>query len=370
MSALGKNKVVIWVLVIILVLLVVRALMASRSDNNVDDEPIKVGALLALSGPAAFFGEEIRNGMELANESIGLDIVYEDQENKPAKAASAFAKLRDQDNIDLILSTGSAITSVVLPLAEEAGMPALVTSVSSSKVAQSSELAFRYFTSGEQDAPIMATYGFEKLGHRTAAVLHLDDEYGLSHLWGFQNAFEGLGGSVVLVEPYLPGLSDFRSRLAKVKEANADILYFVGLSTDSIALLKQIRELEMDQTLMTNWALSQPAIEEAGENAEGIYLTVPGYYLDEKSEKTRQFIDQYVERYGKDPSAFAAIGYDVVHILELVKDKKDAAEIIEAFRGIRDFEAVMGELIVDPYGEITFPLYPAQVQGGVPVLVE
>lgn len=361
------NKIVLIILVIIFAIWAV--IVIEKTETQVDND-FKIGAILTLTGPGAFFGEETLNGMKLANKEAGLDIIYEDSQTDPQTGLSAFNKLVDRDKVDMVITTFSSVSSAVLPEAKRRNIPTLITSVSSTKVARLSDLGFRYFTSGEQEGPLMAEYAYKTLNLRTVSTLYIDDEYGLSYHNAFKQKFEELGGEVIEEETFPRGSVDFRTQLTKIKGSDSDGLYFIGFETDTIALFKQRVELDLDQTIMTNWVLSPPAVKETGGASDGTYLTSPSFHFDDKSVEQQRFFDRYVEEYGEEPSAFAVVGYDLIGILELVKDKDTPEEIAETMRSTKEFDAMMGELIFTKDGDISFPLFPAQVVDGEIVRVE
>lgn len=91
------------------------------------------------------------------------------------------------------------------------------------------------------------------------------------------------------------------------------------------------------------------------------------------SPETVSFEASYKEAYGKEPSAYAAIGYDLIHILSLVTRKADDSDhqkLIADITNIGGIRGIMGDLKIDSEGEITFALYPAVVEGGKPKLLQ
>ena len=78
------------------------ALLLSLSSCTKKDNTITIGAILPLTGDAAFYGESVKNGIELAAKQINanggikganLVLVFEDSRALPAEGVSAFKKL-------------------------------------------------------------------------------------------------------------------------------------------------------------------------------------------------------------------------------------------------------------------------------------
>ena len=98
------------------------------------EEPLRVGSILSVTGPAAFLGEDMKAGLQLAVDEInaagginGRQIAWTfyDAESQTQKAITATRRLISQDNVELILSGGnmSGIALAMAPLAEAAKMP-------------------------------------------------------------------------------------------------------------------------------------------------------------------------------------------------------------------------------------------------------
>src|SRR3989344_818275 len=90
---------------IVLVLLVAGWYIFSQ-PKIVEGEPIKIGAVLPMTGVAANYGENQRNAMQMAIDEINagggvlgrpLTIVLEDDGTDPKKTVSAFQKLASVD---------------------------------------------------------------------------------------------------------------------------------------------------------------------------------------------------------------------------------------------------------------------------------
>ena len=99
----------------------------------VAQEPIKIGAFLAVTGPAASLGDPEQKTLELYVEKLNaaggvlgrkLQLVSYDSAGDAEKARTFVKRLIEQDKVDVIVggsTTGE--TMAVVPLVEAAGMP-------------------------------------------------------------------------------------------------------------------------------------------------------------------------------------------------------------------------------------------------------
>jgi len=101
-------------------------------------QPLKVGTVLSTTGPAAFLGEDMKRGMEIAVNEINaaggingrkIEWIFYDAESQAAKGVNATKRLIEQDKVDMIVGGGnmSGIALGMVPLTEKAEMPFIST---------------------------------------------------------------------------------------------------------------------------------------------------------------------------------------------------------------------------------------------------
>ena len=96
-------------------------------------EPIRVGAFLSVTGPAAFLGDPELKTLELYVERLNaeggvlgrkLQLVAYDDAGDAEKARTFAKRLLEQDKVDLIVGgSTTGTTMAVVPLVEQAGVP-------------------------------------------------------------------------------------------------------------------------------------------------------------------------------------------------------------------------------------------------------
>src|SRR5436309_12461244 len=105
---------------------------ASISATQAQDKTIKIGGLLPMSGPGAYFGAQDKQGIELALEQLNkagvngykFAIQYEDSACSPLPASQAAKRLIDQYKPDVLLGEEcSDATLAIMPILEQAKIP-------------------------------------------------------------------------------------------------------------------------------------------------------------------------------------------------------------------------------------------------------
>jgi len=322
---------------------------------------IEIGAVIPLTGPGAFLGESLQNGMMLATDEIGdFTVIYEDSKASPKEGLTAYQKIKATHDPIATIVAFSGVSKALLPVMDQDKMPMFMTLVSGSGYAAQSEYAFRYFTNADMEAPIMADFAIEE-GYNDFAVLYIDDEYGNDYFRVFSETVEKNNGNIVAAETFTRADADFKTQLFKIDSANPDAVYIVGYDSHLLLILKQAAEVGVEAQLMTNWVLASPTnIEKAGSTAENVLITTPAYYLADNTE----FAQKYIARYGKSPDAYAALGYDTIYVLKDALDNASTKEELVEELKQTNLEGLMGKISASAEGEMNFALYPAIVENG------
>lgn len=145
------SKKQVWLVVIVVLLVVVATLVVNKSGRENDE--VTVGAILPLTGDAGSYGVGLKRGMDLALDAINLNdgikgrdliIAYEDSQADPAKAVSAFNKLRSVDGVPMVLGAMfSAGTLAIAPIAERSKTVLLSPTASAVELTDAGDYIFR-----------------------------------------------------------------------------------------------------------------------------------------------------------------------------------------------------------------------------------
>ena len=341
-------------------------------------DKVVIGAVIPLSGSGAFFGEQLNAGMQMALDEINanggidgkkLELVLEDSVGDPATAISAYNNLLLKSPL-AVITAFSAPSVVLSPLSKQNQVPLLITLASAVDVTLPSEYAFRFFSTSDLDAPIIANYLLDK-NYKKFAIIYLNDDYGQTYLKSFSRVVESRGGSVVAQENFLRGTTDVKTQLLKIKSSGAQVLYVVGYDKDYETIFRQVKEMDLKVQLAGNWILANPTvIKLVGENANGAYMTTTDYYLDSKNNSSN-FSNKFKEKYSKNADAYSAFGYDSVMILaKTIEQFGSGPEQIKTGLTKIKYAGLLGEISFDKARESNFDLYPAIIENGKVVLIE
>jgi branched-chain amino acid transport system substrate-binding protein len=324
-------------------------------------ENIVIGLVADLTGPMALYGGWVKNGAQIALNEIStqggingrsVDLKIEDSESSPKAAVSAIQKLITIDQIRLIVTgNGSSATMAMSPVANEKQAILFATLASSPSITNAGDYVFRNRLSGIFEAKNMARIAFKR-GFQRVAVAAINNEAGVPYIDAFQQEFEGLGGVMVARELLMPGKTDFRSHVIKLKNAKPDAVFAVLQIEQAGYLMKQSTELGFKPKWLGISSLkSDELIEIAGYAAEGTIIASEG--VDESNEKYVSFRRRYRKHFGKEPSIYAVNGYDAVMLLATIIGQVgvDPKNVKAALYEISDYVGAGGKLRFDSNGD-------------------
>lgn len=339
----------------------------TASDASLEAETIKVGLNYELSGNVATYGQGLTEGIELAVEEINsnggvlgkqIELVKADNKSDNAEAANVAAKLITRDKVVAILGPAtSGNTKGAIPVATQHKVPLISASATADDITVDSngnvrEFIFKTCFSDSFQGFIMANFAFEDLKVKNAAIL-MDNtsDYSKGLAKSFKERFESLGGTIVTEQAYQAKEKDFRAVLTNIKSGNPDVLYLPGYYEEVGLIVKQARDLGLNVPVLGGDGYDSPKLVElAGNEAlNGVYFTNHYSSMDNSPEVVK-FKEAFNAKYGKDPDAFNALGYDLAYFLADAIKRAGEAEplkIREALEATKNFKGITGTLTVD-----------------------
>jgi len=348
----------------VLSVMLVLGLLLSACKPAAPKETIKIAILGPLTGDVATYGASNRDGAIMAFEEwnakggvLGRKIewVLGDAQCDPKAAADAGKKAIDEDKVKYIV--GAVCSSESIPISEYANEKHVLqisgTStnpmVTVDKEGKTKPYTFRACFIDTFQGSVMAKFALENLKAKTAAVvLDVGNDYikGLAEF--FRDAFEKGGGKVVVWESFVKEDTDFSAILAKVKDANPDVFY-IPTYYDKLNLIgAQAKQKGITAVMLGGDGWDSPDTDLAA--CDGGYYS-NHYHKGDPRPIAQDFLTKYKAKYGKDPDALAALGYDAAAaLLEAIKKAgvDDPTAVAKAMETLK-FEAVSGTITFDQY---------------------
>jgi branched-chain amino acid transport system substrate-binding protein len=352
----------LWIIAGIFVVVVAAIFVGIRLSQKPtpQEQVIRIGAILPLTGPIAYFGEYERNAIEIAidevNSSGGINgrrvqVIYEDHKNDPQTGVSALNKLINLNKVPVVITQMSAVSMAMAPVAD-AQKVVLVSLAMHPKLAKTSPYVFRIFESIAQESEALAEYAAKEAKFKKIAIIYINDVWGKEAAEVFNRKFQLLGGKVTMMEGFPVAEKEFRSLLLKVQKTQPQATYIAAYGPSVIAVLKQYREMGLKSVVLGNIGMSWDYIlRGAGEAAEGAIIVMPVFIAEEFQKVS--FVQEYYHRYGKYPNNESAYTYDVIRlIIEAIKKNGYSADGIRKYlSSIKIYRGISGTFHIDQDGD-------------------
>ncbi len=346
----NRDYLVSGIVIAVLIIAIVLISVFPKQENN---DEIKIGVVVPLTGKLAKHGEWMKNGLELAKEDINnnggingkkIKLIYEDTKCLPTDTQTALIKLSNVDNIlGYIGPFCGSPTFVAAEFSEKNNI------IGITPYANYGKLSDNFFSTNallEKEGQKIAKFSYDELGLKKIGIFYFNNDWGVFLKDEFKTVFEENGGSIVAIEKVNSFLQDdFRTELLKIKNAGSEGIFI--LLTNPI-IVKQAREIGF-----TGILLSQNTIQNPDYNVltdEIIYYSYP----DDKSisENLNGFTSRYLDAYGEVPGVIPYDSYDSLIIMtdsiRFCEDKnQELHKCMREYILSNSFEGVSGNITID-----------------------
>lgn len=327
------------------------------------EAPVKVGAVLPLSGEFAIYGEPIRKGIDLAFEQITtegdypipLELDIQDSQGDPERALELLTELYDAGSPAVI---GGVTTEEAIGMVAEADQRDRVLispSASSPRLSGISTNFFRVFPSDFQEGTKMGHFATETLNMGTAVIVAAESPYAKGIQQVFRQEFERLGGKVLEVIEYPRNTSELGGVLERVMTLEPKATYLADYADGLVTLLEGLRQRGYAGKILTTSSIASAEVrDKAGKATEGVLFTQSAYDVDSEDPQIQAFVQAYREKYGSSPDLYAAHGYDAMKVYAeaLRIGGRRPREFWQGMRSISSFPGVTGAIQFDEQGDV------------------
>lgn len=360
-----------------------------ENSNQGSSDTIKVGLNYELSGGVATYGQSLVAGIELGLEEINkegvlgkqIETVKVDNKSDDTEAANVSAKLATRDKVVALLGPAtSGNTKAASPAAMQNKIPLISGSATDDGVTVDSngkvrEYIFKTCFNDSFQGVMMAEFAYGDLNSKNAAILaDSTSDYAKGLSKSFKETFEKLGGQVMTEEAYQAKDTDFKAVLTNIKGQNPDVLFVPGYYEEVGLIVRQARELGLNVPILGGDGYESPKLVEiAGKEAlNKVYYSSHYSPLDDTEEVVR-FKENFKAKYGNEPDAFNALGYDMAYFLKDALTRAGEAnseKLKEALATTKDFKGVTGTLSIDEKHNPVKSVTIIEVKDGEPTFLK
>lgn len=332
-----------------------------------DATTITIGVAGPITGSEAVFGEQFVHGAKKAVADInaaggvlGKQLVLEigDDACDPKQAVSV---ANDMASKGAVFVAGHYCSGSSIPASDVYAESNIIQITPASTNPEFTErgLVNTFRVCGRDDAqgPTAAEYVVSHFGGKRVAVVDDKSTYGQGLANEFSKALNGAGVEEVLHESISAGEKDYSPLISKLKQAQADVLYFGGYKTEGGLIVRQMREQGLSTILIGGDALvTDEYWSITGAAGEGTLMTFgPDPRLNPANEKlVGEFrADNY------EPEAYTLYTYAAIQAWAgaVTKAGTTDATAVEAALKSSHFDTVLGSVGFDAKGDMDAPGY-------------
>lgn len=345
------------------------ALSAGAALAQSDNAPIRIGAFLSLTGPAAYLGDPqdktLRLGVAEINAQGGLlgrqvQLFVYDDGGDAEKARTFGRRLVDEDKVDILIGgTLTGTSMAVAPLAEEAQVPLMALGGAVVIIEPVHKWVFKT-SHTDQMACVKIFEDLAKRGLTRIAFLSGTEAFGKSMRAQCVKVAPRYSVQILADQTYGAEDTDLSGQFAKIEGTPLlQALVDAGFGQGAVTVLRTYRQLGMTWPFYESLgAASEQFVTLVGAAAEGVRL--PGAPLliadllpddDPQKPVLLDYRQRFMKRWGQPASPFGGYARDALAIVADAINRAgavDRAKIRDEIEKTRGFVDTAGTVNMSP----------------------
>ena len=345
-------------------------LVSMAASGAFAEEPYRIGAIFAVTGPASWLGEPQKNTVKMLEEQINaaggingrkIEVIIEDSLGEEAKTVLAFKKLVERDKVVAVIGpsrSGSAMA--IKPLAERYKVPLIACAAAEAIVKPVNAWVFK---TAQNDADAARSI-FDKarsMGIQRMAIISSTDGFGDAGR-DSSNHCPDYGISIVADETYGPSDTDMTAQLTKIKGTDAQAIINWSIVPAQTTVLRNRAQLGITIPFFQSHGFGNiKYAREAGASADGVLfpqgriLAVDTVANDHPQKAViARYKKDYEAQFKTDVSAFGGYASDALMlVVDAIKAVGgDRAKIREYIENRKNFIGVSGIFNFSPENHV------------------
>src|ERR687889_1044094 len=352
-------------------------------------QTVKIVSDLPLQGANRAQTTTMVNAIEMAIEERGgkagsATIEYESLDDATAQAGqwdeakcaeNAQTAAQDEEVVGWIGPFNSGCAAVEIPILNEAGLGMISpanTYIGLTKPGGEPDEPEKYYPTGERNYTRVIVADdeqgqagallMEEEGVESVYILDDKETYGKGLADQTQKSAEELGIQVVGREGIDGSAANYRSLMNKIAEVDPDAIYFGGIIENNAGQLikdKVGAGMSNDDVLFIgpDGIFVDTLLAQAGNAAEGAYITFGGLPQSELTAKGKQFVQDYESQHDDAIQPYTAYAYEAANVmLDAIERASKEGEVtreavLQQIFATEDFDGVLGTWSFDEDGD-------------------
>jgi branched-chain amino acid transport system substrate-binding protein len=336
------------------------ALPAAAETRGVAEQEILIGTYTDLSGVTAMWGVNNSNSWRMVFDDVNAEggingrkirYIVEDNQYQVPRSVQAANKLINRDGVFIMVGDGGTpMNNATMPEQIAKGVPNMFPLTSARSMYEPLNHYKFGFAASYYDQMRAGVKVFVQQHHSKAVCgMSQDTDFGRDVMDGARDQLKAAGMSLIAETLHKPTDTDFSASVAKLKDANCDLILVGGITRDTIQIVSAVRKIGWNVEMLGQAASYEEAVAEVpGGVTEGFYSMTPVLYVaaSDFSPAIREFAEKYKSRFGKEPNFAAQIGYSAAQlvVLGLQKGGRDLTtdSFIAGIESIKDWHDIFG----------------------------
>lgn len=350
--------------------------------------PVKVGAVLGISGRFAFVGAPQQQALELARDQINasggisgrqVELVVYDDEVDETKTVPLVNRLINEDQVVAVIGPSITVPALAMtPVVERAKIPNIT--LTSKAIWADGKSRYVFQTTPREEIEVQSVLAFIRSDLRTSKVGVIYDRqpYGTGNLAFLKQFAPQFGLSIVAEESIENGDTAATAQVQRLRSAGAEVVItWVGDPAAS-SIAKAIQQVGWTVPMIGSSAIAGPRFPQlGGPAAEGVYSNGTLNYASPPASQVA-FLTDFRAKYGSAPTQFAAFAYDGLYALkgaiEHAGGKTGGDAIRQGLLDMRPYDGISGRYDFTEDNRNGLELAPqfliVQVKGGAFTVVK
>ncbi|RZT25538.1 amino acid/amide ABC transporter substrate-binding protein (HAAT family) [Mycobacterium sp. BK558] len=303
------------------------------ADSGSDDDTIRIGASLPLTGEFSQGGLDTQHGyetwVEMTNEAGGLlgkkvEIVVKDDATQQETAVSNYNNLIAQDKVNLVLGSQSSLLNIPASAIAEKNKMLFVCPSCGSPDMFNRGFSYIFFSQqavATDQAKVFANWIAQlppEQRPKTAAYPTLDDPFAGPVVEGAEKILSAAGIRTVYKDQYPATTKNFDSVVNAMRDAGAEIVVQGAQFEDGVNMIRSMNRANYQPAILyqsSSPTYGQQYLDAVGpDNAEGVFFS-SSYSPLSDTKQNAEFVKRFQEKFGQSPPEDAADGFAAGQVL-------------------------------------------------------
>ena len=354
---------------------------ATAASAFAQDAPVRIGYAIARTGPWSagaqltqepnyvMWAERVNaaGGLNVKGKKRKVELIGFDDRSEAETVVRTYEKLMGSDKVDLILPPwGTGANFAVMPVIQKYGYPMIAPTATGRKLlAMKNPYFFAILQQPDLMMNALAEF-FKARNVKTAAVIHVDELFGLEQASALEAAFKEKGIQIIEKKSYPLGVKDLKSVLNDIKAKNPDAFVALSYPPDTFLVTAQAREIAFNpKAFYASVGTAFPIYrDKLGPTVEGVMGL--GTLNPKTSAAAKAYFDAHIARHKKEPDRWAsAHAWAALQVMEqaVAKAGLDRKALRDAIAS-NEFDTVIGKVRFRNGENVSTPGVVSQWQSG------